>query len=87
MCWYAQYLQYLTDNDTYYNICTDVDECAEGTSGCSQECNNTIGSFECSCIDGYQLAFNGKACNGIYMGVSLPTSNMCAHTTEKKHTE
>jgi hypothetical protein len=45
----------------------DIDECAEGTSGCSQQCNNTIGSFECSCIDGYRLAFDGKICNGMYI--------------------
>ena len=56
---------------------TDVDECAEGTSGCSQECNNTIGSFECSCRDGYELDLDRKACNGMYVGVSLSTSNMC----------
>ena len=58
---------------------TDVDECAEGTSGCSQECNNTIGSFECSCRDGYELDLDRKACNGMYVSVSLSTSNMCAH--------
>jgi len=32
----------------------DIDECSEGISGCSQFCNNTIGSFNCSCQNGYQ---------------------------------
>ena len=47
----------------------DVDECAEGTSGCSQECTNTIGGFVCSCVEGYELeAFvDGKICNGMRM--------------------
>ena len=43
---------------------TDVDECSEGTSGCSQDCTNTVGSFTCSCFDGYLLDEDGKACNG-----------------------
>ena len=43
---------------------TDVDECSEGTSGCSQECTNTVGSFTCSCFDGYLLDEDRKTCNG-----------------------
>ena len=77
------------------DLCTDIDECGEGISGCSQLCNNTVGSFECSCEDGYQLAFDEKTCNGLYaftvwvfvgmcVCVSLSTSNMCAlHATDK----
>uniref|UniRef100_A0A8C6PEY9 Growth arrest specific 6 n=1 Tax=Nothobranchius furzeri TaxID=105023 RepID=A0A8C6PEY9_NOTFU len=34
----------------------DVDECIEnGNGGCDQECNNTIGSYRCSCHQGYML--------------------------------
>lgn len=60
----------------------DVDECAEGTSGCSQQCNNTIGSFECSCVDGYQLlAFDQKTCNGMYtMQRCFPIYKQHVHT-------
>jgi len=35
----------------------DIDECAEANTGlnnCEQNCNNTVGSFECSCRQGYQ---------------------------------
>ena len=35
--------------------CVDVNECEEGTSGCQQMCNNTIGSYVCSCYPGYHL--------------------------------
>jgi len=32
----------------------DIDECTKGTSGCSQGCRNTDGSFICTCNEGYQ---------------------------------
>ena len=90
------YVQCLSSNNFHCDIKfsssthenADIDECAEGTSGCSQQCNNTIGSFECSCVDGYRLALDGKICNGMhvyatYGGVSLSTSNMCTRITGK----
>ena len=42
----------------------DTDEClANSTSdGCEQVCTNTIGSFQCSCIEGYTLSSNDKSC-------------------------
>ena len=36
--------------------CTDVDECTQGTATCDitvSTCSNTVGSYECVCIDGY----------------------------------
>ena len=39
----------------------DVDECL--ASPCDQLCNNTDGSFECSCEEGYTV--NGRMCEGI----------------------
>ena len=39
--------------------CQDIDECTGNTHGCDQVCNNTIGSYECSCYTGYQLLTNG----------------------------
>ncbi|XP_053955379.1 fibrillin-2 isoform X3 [Anastrepha ludens] len=41
--------------------CVDIDECAEGTSGCEQ-CINTDGSFECTCPGGYDLAEDERSC-------------------------
>ncbi|XP_073842989.1 uncharacterized protein isoform X3 [Musca autumnalis] len=41
--------------------CVDIDECAEGTSGC-QMCINTEGSYECTCPSGYDLAEDEKTC-------------------------
>lgn len=39
----------------------DIDECTLGYP-CDHICTNTIGSFECSCDEGYAL--NGTICNG-----------------------
>ncbi|CBY23644.1 unnamed protein product [Oikopleura dioica] len=41
-----------------YGSCKDVDECASNSVCTShlQNCKNTVGSFECECIDGYKAA-------------------------------
>lgn len=31
---------------------------------CSQRCSNTVGSYVCSCFDGYRLGSDGETCNG-----------------------
>ena len=41
---------------------TDIDECATNNGGCSQGCNNTAGSFECTCTSGYELSDDGRTC-------------------------
>ena len=43
---------------------TDIDECSEGISGCSQLCSNTIGSYNCNCQNGYQLGIDNHTCLG-----------------------
>ena len=44
--------------DVVAESCADVDECALARSPCEsyQHCQNTIGSFECKCFDGYKTA-------------------------------
>ena len=43
---------------------TDVNECEEGTHSCHGDatCTNTIGSYSCSCVDGF--SGDGKQCRG-----------------------
>ena len=43
---------------------TDIDECSEGISGCSQLCINTIGSYSCNCQSGYQFGIDNHTCLG-----------------------
>ena len=60
---------------------TDIDECSTGVVSiggnissigdgeaeqwCHQACNNTIGSYRCTCFDGYTLKEDNKTCEGI----------------------
>ena len=45
-------------------VVSDIDECLNGTHGCdvNAECNNTLGSYKCTCKDGFQG--NGTKCTG-----------------------
>ena len=46
-------------------VYVDIDECATNTSTCEQLCTNTIGSFLCSCIDGFRLnVTDNSTCDG-----------------------
>lgn len=42
--------------------CLDMDECATNNGGCQHECRNTIGSYMCSCHNGFTLHDNGHDC-------------------------
>ena len=44
--------------------CADINECTSNTDSCDQICSNTLGGFNCGCNSGYQLASNGRTCNG-----------------------
>ncbi len=40
-----------------YSDMSDIDECLQGTHTCDRNlasCNNTEGSFECSCNNGFE---------------------------------
>ena len=44
----------------------DTNECMEDTDNCSQNCINTIGSYQCYCEDGYTLDSDDlHTCNGM----------------------
>ena len=55
--------------NTLISVCTcgvcvssnlDVNECTNG--GCDHVCTNSVGSFQCSCNSGYNLAADGTTC-------------------------
>ena len=50
-------------------ITTDIDECSMQVDECDHTCNNTLGSYTCSCNDGYLLDRNGLQCNGKYVAI------------------
>ncbi|GLV41047.1 tolkin [Carabus blaptoides fortunei] len=41
---------------------TDKDECAIENGGCQHECHNTLGSYVCSCHNGFMLHENQRDC-------------------------
>ena len=49
------------------SICsTDVDECLDNNGGCNHTCTNIVGSYECSCWQGYFLSNDQHTCAGVY---------------------
>ncbi|XP_066256660.1 protein tolkin [Euwallacea similis] len=41
---------------------SDMDECAKDHGNCQHECLNTLGSYVCTCHNGYTLHENGRDC-------------------------
>ena len=40
----------------------DINECSMGNGGCSHDCVNTVGSYECVCPGGYRMEHEGSTC-------------------------
>ena len=60
--------------------CIDKNEChiaVNQTSPCYQLCANNIGSFECSCFNGFALMEDGKTCTQI--DLCLADNGGCSH--------
>ena len=49
---------------------TDVNECIANNGGCETHCNNTEGSYICSCDNGFELNSDGHSCDGMYLMLS-----------------
>ncbi|XP_063217252.1 protein tolkin-like isoform X2 [Bacillus rossius redtenbacheri] len=57
---------------------TDMDECATNNGGCQHECRNTIGSYACSCHNGFTLHDNQHDCKegGCKFEVAAPSGTV-----------
>jgi len=44
--------------------CEDSNECAVNNGGCEHVCQDTVGSYVCSCDPGYALSDNQFSCEG-----------------------
>ena len=68
---------YVTKMFLFHLLGLDINECAEGSHECQHICNNTPGSFHCSCFDGYQLNNDSTTCSGQLRKQNLnPTKNL-----------
>ena len=47
-----------------HDLFLDVDECSLNTDRCSHNCQDTHGSYVCSCPAGYMLGTDGRTCTG-----------------------
>eukprot|EP00058_Branchiostoma_floridae_P006902 XP_002592390.1 hypothetical protein BRAFLDRAFT_67255 [Branchiostoma floridae] len=69
------------------HMCQDIDECLTSNGGCSQTCINTVGSYRCSCNEGFALDIGGHtctACHPIPVGMesgAIPDSNIAASSS------
>ncbi|KAK3597236.1 hypothetical protein CHS0354_004990 [Potamilus streckersoni] len=45
--------------------CEDIDECNSANGGCLQRCDNTYGSFICSCFQGFRKPVGSNICQDI----------------------
>lgn len=43
------------------DVCNDIDECLD-PSLCDHHCENTLGSYYCTCLTGFELAFDEHTC-------------------------
>ena len=66
---------------------TDENECETGNHEChlNADCNNTVGSYTCTCQEGY--FGDGFQCAGIRTLITLPGVKICGKCNSKKSAE
>ncbi len=45
-------------------MCIDVNECEDDTDLCTHNCENTVGSYTCTCDEDFVLNADGITCDG-----------------------
>ena len=50
-------------NSNHTNV-TGIDDGDDDDGPCHHNCTNTLGSYQCSCYNGYKLEEDGKTCTG-----------------------
>ena len=72
LCWgyvvhniFSHFLYYFLKLFTIF-LClhTDINECEDDNGGCSHQCINSKGSYECACWPGHNLLEDKKMCSG-----------------------
>lgn len=62
---------------TYALLHTDFDECDNEDHNCDRNavCNNTVGSYTCTCNDGYEGEGYNGSCRGMLIHTSFSNSS------------
>ena len=53
---------------------SDIDECERGLALCNQICTDTVGSYYCTCMVGYELESDNHTCTGDNYALSKDVS-------------
>ena len=63
----------------FFPVCADINECVDEVDNCSEDadCLNTIGSYDCSCVNGYEG--DGIICTGYISASALPKTVSVAY--------
>ena len=67
---YSYVYSYHAINKNIY-ILSDINECQTDNGGCTQTCRNTIGLYQCSCENGYELTSDTNTCVGMYCIITV----------------
>lgn len=57
--------------------CIDINECLLERNPCEQNCFNTVGSYFCTCSDGYKLSLDKNDCEDIDMCEFYGSDHFC----------
>ncbi|KPP72225.1 thrombomodulin-like [Scleropages formosus] len=74
-------LGYIYDVKATQGVCVDINECE--MDACDQSCDNTFGSFSCSCYKGYYMD-DGGMCRLVDGGLTTPTYSDSSTPTVKQ---
>ena len=58
----------------HINVALDVNECLSGNGGCTQNCSNTAGSYQCYCDEGYKLSSDDHTCVGTMLLITFSST-------------
>ena len=67
MCLQARFMSVKQDAlDHNFLDISDINECLENNGGCNGECINTVGSYRCTCLAGFEKLEDVEGCKGIW---------------------